>query len=277
MLKRNCIVLLAIFSCLALNAAQLENSFAKNDELKPEQLVAEHLKSLGSPEARAAILTRAMGGSAAYKFIIGASGQTTGSAQWVSEKGKTGLILLYQSVEYPGEHFVFDGNKVKVDSIKTGQKSPLGDFLYRYSGIMKNSLLGGVLDVNWPLLNIAESKARMKCKKTSIDGRELMELEYAPQKNMGDVKVKMYFDPTNYRHVMTEYTVRLQSPADLKYTLTEKFDDFKQVDGITLPHKHTMEYVFEGGKGNFGAQYILDIMKITHNGKLDPQLFVAEE
>jgi hypothetical protein len=277
MAKIRCGFATAILLSLAVAAARPCFSAAKPREIKPEELVAEHVKSLGAPEAIAAIRSRSAGGSTHFRFVTGATGNLQGKAQLVSEKGKLGIVLRYGGIEYPGEHFAFDGTDVMVDSIKPGQKSPLGDFLHRYNGIMKNGLLGGALYVGWPLLNIQESKPRMKCKTKKVDDVELYELEYTPQKSMGDVKVKMYFDPATFRHVMTEYRVRyLLNNTQINYVLLEKFEDFKTADGLTLPQKYALEFSFEGSESSLMVHYNINCEQLNHNGTIDPQFYVAQ-
>jgi hypothetical protein len=252
--------------------------FAKDDELKTEDLAAKHLQSLGSPDALAQIKTRSISGTSTFKFISGATGQMSGRAQWVSERGKFGVVLRYGGTEYPGEHFAYDGKDVMVDYIKPGQRSPLGDFLYSYSGIMKNELLGGVFNLDWPLLNLRESGVKLKAKEKTVDGRELYEVECMPKKSMGNVKVKLYFDAATFRHVMTEYRLRqLLRDSMTNYVITEKFDDFRPTDGITLPHKYSLNFLYEGGSASLQTLYTFDVEKIGHNGNIDPRFYAAQK
>ena len=267
----------ALLLCLTLAFFQPGDTFGKDDELKPEDLIARHIQSLGAPEVLAQITSRSISGTSIFKFISGATGQMTGNAQWVSEKGKIGVVLRYGGTEYPGEHFGFDGKDVTVDTIKPGQRSPLGDFLYSHDGIMKSELLGGTLNAGWPLLN-KDSGAKIKSKKKKVDGRELYEFEYLPKQSMGEVKIKLYLDPANFRHVMTEFRVRqLLNNTMINYVLTEKFDDFRQVDGITLPHKYSLSFLFDGGSGSLQTLHTFDFEKMGHNGRIDPRFYAAQK
>lgn len=265
----------AVFSLLFALAGPL---FSKDDELKPEDLVAKHLESLGSPDALAQITTRSISGVSAFKFISGATGQMTGRGQWVSEKGKMGIVLQYGGTEYPGEHFAFDGKDVMVDYIKPGQRSPLGDFLYGHSGILKNELLGGVFNLGWPLMNLKESGIKLKAKKKTVDGRELYEVECMPRKSMENVKVKLFFDAATFRHVMSEYRLRqLLKDTMTNYVITEQFDDFRPTDGITLPYKYSLNFLYEGGSASLQTLYTFDIEKIGHNGNIDSRFYAAQK
>lgn len=267
-----------IFSlCLALAFFQPGDTFGKDNELKPDELIARHIQSLGAPEIISQITSRSISGTSIFKFISGATGQMTGNAQWVSEKGQIGVVLRYGGTEYPGEHFGYDGKDVTVNHIKPGQRSPLGDFLYTHAQIMESELLGGVLNTGWPLLN-KDSGAKIKAKKKTIEGDELYEVEYRPKKSMGDVKVKLCLDPASFRHVMTEFRVRrLLRDTVTNYVLTERFDDFRQVDGIMLPHKYSLSFLFDGGSGSLQALYTFDVDKMWHNGKIDPRFYAAEK
>jgi hypothetical protein len=286
MLRRNSIVLSATLLCLALHFGLSDYLLAK-DEITPEQLVAEHLKSLGTPEALAQIKSRNISGITTLKFITGGTAQMAGTAQWVSEKGKMGIIMQFGATDYPGEHFAYDGKDVMVNYIKTGgERSPLGNFLLTYDGIMRNGLLGGVLYTDWPLLNVQESKPKMKIKKRKVEDRELLEVEYMPKKSMEDVKVKLYFDPVTYQHVMTEYrlvkvsmgqSLSAKAESTDKYLLTEKFEDFKAVDGIALPFKYSLNYQYEGFS-SLTVLYTIDAQKIGHNAaNIDPRFYSAQK
>ena len=269
--------------CVALYIGLSSSLFAE-EKIKPEQLLEEHLKALGSPEILQQIKTRLIIGVATMKYITGGSGQLAGKANWASEKRKMGFVIQFGARDYPGEHFAYDSKDVMVNYIQTnGQRSEIGNFLLNYDGIMKNGLLGGVLTVDWPLLNIQESKLEMKIKKKKVDDRELYEVEYLPNKSMEDVKVKMYFDPKTHYHVMTEYRLYRYSfiayPSRLgenieNHILIEKFEDFKSVDGVNLPHKYSLNYQLRGA---MQVLYTFDAEKIVHNRPIDPQFYVAQK
>jgi hypothetical protein len=262
---------------LTLAFFQPGGAFGKDDKIKPAALIDSHIQSFGNADVLAQITSRSISGTSDFKFITGATGQMMGKAYWVSEKGKVGVVFRYGGTEYPGEHFGYDGEDVTVDNIKPGQRSPLGDFLYRHAAIMKSELFGGALNVGWPLLD-KDSGAKIKVKKKTIDGDELYEMEYRPKQSMGDVKVKLYFDPANFRHTMTEFRVRrLLGDTMTNYVLTENFDDFRQVDGITLPHKYSLNFLFDGDSGSLQALYTFDVETIGHNGKIDPLFYTAQK
>ncbi len=308
--RKTFFTLLISFLCLSLLVSLSEESFAENEDLNPEKLVAAHIKSIGRQEYLAKINSRTFVGTTEVEFVQGAVGKMTGTSMFVSEGPKLGIVMKYGDINYPGEYFAYDGNDVTVGHISPGQKSPIADFLYRFNGIMKEGLIGGVLSSSWPLLNIEEKQADLKYRKTKIDDRELYELQYRPKNTLGEMKIRMYFEPGTFRHVRTEYTVqtsadstignpdtfdafdepdsvKAQNPngsmmigqqrPDSFYKLVEKFDEFKRIGGITLPQRYELSYSLEGSGQAFIAHWILNASKWGFNQTFDPKIFQAQK
>jgi hypothetical protein len=300
----------AVVLCLSLSVSWTGYGVAK-DQVSPEQVAAAHLKSIGSPEALAAVKTLTFVGTTSVEFIQGMSGSMSGQSFCVSDGKKLGIRLQYGDVNYPGEYFAYNGKDVSVGYISPGQRSPLADFLFRHNGIMKEGLLGGVFSTGWPLLNLQEKQVDLAYRETTIDGRRLHEIEYRPKQSLRDMKIKLYFDLETYRHVRTEYRLRVRddmsaapgglatrtgkfqapgqdSPAsgfdtlqqglpDSIYVLTEKFDDFKKVGAMTLPHSYTMDYSVEGQGQTFIARWTMKAVQWAFNRTIDERIFVAQK
>ena len=292
--------LLSVLLCIL--AIQIPGMCA--EKLTPEQLVTEHLKSIGDLATLSQVKSITLVGTSDVDFILGMSGRMSGNAILVSEGTQIGVIMKFQDINYPGEYFAYDGKTVTVQHIKPGLKSPIADFLYRYNKIMKNGMLGGVFSRAWPLLDIAGKKPRnMKVGTTKVEGVELYELEYRPRDDHGDMKIRMYFDPQTYRHVRTDYKVRTDndvtggvgnSPfedggirdmaiAEVRgesyYTLTEKFDDFKKVGAITVPHSYELDYMIDGtNQSGFIAKWKMNALEMGFNmPDIDENIFKAEK
>jgi hypothetical protein len=278
--------------CFSLSISWTGYGQAK-DQVTAEQVVALHLRSLGSPEALAAVKTLAFVGSASVEFIQGAHGSLSGTSMCVADGKKLAIVLKYGDLEYPGEYFAYDGKEASVGHIRPGQRSPLADFLYRYNGIIKEGLLGGVFSGGWPLLNLKEKQADLAYHETTIDGRRMHEIEYRPKKGLRDVKIKLYIDAETGRHVRTEYRLRVrddmsvlpgatsntlkQGVPDSIYVLTERFDDFKTVNEMTLPHRYTIDYSLEGQGRTFIAKWIIQATQWGFNQTYDERIFVAQK
>jgi serine/threonine protein kinase/tetratricopeptide (TPR) repeat protein len=120
--------------------------------------------------------------------------------------------------------------------------------------IIREGLLGGLLTTAWPLLNLDERKAKVSfdgLKK--MDGQDLYLLHYHPHKST-DLEINLYFDPQTFRHVKTIFSYSVSQGLTLggdratarqqetRYRLTEKFSDFKTVDGVTLPTHDNIQF-----------------------------------
>jgi len=210
------ILSIAIALGFSLSLSRSTSSFAKDKELAPDEIVAAHLKSIGSPDLLAGIKNRGMIGKTSVEFIQGGVGTLAGQCTVASEGHSLSIILKYGGPDYPGEYFAYDGSDVEVSNITPGQRSPLGDFIFRYKGLMKEGLLGGVWSLGWPLLDIKKSKASLKYNSAKVDGRDLHEIDYTPKGGMNNIKVKLFFEPDTFRHVRTEYMLKVQGEQALQ-------------------------------------------------------------
>lgn len=209
-------LLIAIALGFSFSVARPESSFAKDKGLAPEEVVAAHLKSIGTPELLASIKNRGVSGKASVEFVQGGVGALAGQCMVISSGRNLSIILKYGGVEYPREYFAFDGTDVEVATITPGQRSPLGDFIFRYKGVMKEGLLGGVWSLGWPLLDIETRNPSLKYVSAKVDGRALHEIDYNPKGGMNNIKIKLFFEPDTFRHVRTEYMLKVQGEQPLQ-------------------------------------------------------------
>jgi hypothetical protein len=283
--------LFAVFG-LFLSVSWTNHGSAK-DDVTVEQVSARHLKSLGSPEALAELKALAFVGTTSVDFIQGMQGSMSGASMCVADGKKLAIVMKYTDLEYPGEYFAYNGKDVSVGHISPGQRSPLGDFLYRNNGIMKEGLLGGVFSGGWPLLDLNKNQADLSCREATMDGRLMHEIDYRPKKSLRDVKIKIYLDGETGRHIKTEYRIRVrddmsvlpsatfntlkQGLPDSIYVLTERFDDFKTVNAMTLPHRYTVDYSVEGQGRAFIAKWLVEATQWGFNQTYDERIFAAQK
>ena len=88
--------------------------------------------------------------------------------------------------------------------------------------------------------------ARLACPTTCVKGM--------------DVRTRLYFDPEAFRHTHTIYKVRISSrivannsaasatQSETWYTVKESFANFRDIRGINLPTRWTIEYSKEIGR-----------------------------
>jgi hypothetical protein len=270
-------VLIVYLSASALSASE--------QKLKAEEVVARHLGSIGSAEARASIQNRLASGIAEAVLRLGGQGTINGKGQMLSEGRKIRMALEFGSPDYPGEQIVFDGEKVNVGQLRAGLRTPFSAFVYAYDVIAREGFLGGVLSTAWPLLDLDARQAKLDYSGLrKIEGRQLHELKYRARKGPGDLQVALYFDPETFRHIRTQY--RLVRPAfmasdptessslqDTTYTLSEVFDNFKEVEGLILPLSSKLDLTILAQNATIMTHWSFTVTAIAHNQQVDPKSF----
>jgi len=268
-MRRFVIAVLMCSSSLILTSAQ-------NSKLTADELVAKHLESIGTPEARAAVNSRVAEGGVTFKDRLKSSAEMTGGALLLSQGPKFKCAFRFSAPNYPGEQFVFDGRDYQVAFVTPGVRSGLGGFLYGQSDILRAGLLGGTASLAWPLLDLKGRQGKIKYEGLKkIDGRELHDLTYAPKKpsGTGELTIHLYFEPDTFRHVMTVYRLRTritpgdqwESKDETIETVEERFSDFHAVDGITLPGAWEIRYRREPSEAASELQWQVSFSRFSHN------------
>jgi len=254
-------------------------------KLKPEEILAKHLDSIGTSENRAAAKTLVAVGDAQVKSITRITTPVVGRLVIASSGQKNFWGMSLNSTDYPSEKFSYDGKNAKVGLIKLGYRSTLGNFVQSNNLMLEQGLFGGTLSTAWTMLDVANRKGKLSSEGTKkIDGKEAYVLGYSP-KGGGDVDIKLYFDKETFRHVRTEYK-RISSagigarPEDSsrysenRITLTEDFADFKPVGKLTLPHSYHIYYTTTGNSnGSTAIEYIFNLTEFAANQNLSDGTF----
>jgi hypothetical protein len=287
----------------------LSASLAKaKDELQVDDLIKQHLNSIGTDQARGAVKSRAAQGTVQFKVLNGA-GAEDGKQVFVSEGDKLVSLLKLPNPSYHGERFVSDGKKTVIAELRPGVYSNLGQFVLVHNEILTEGLWGGTLSTGWALAHLDERHARLKYQGLKkMGGRELHRVDYAPKHS--DLQIELYFEPGTFRHVMTVYSLTIspqigrsdQETArqqETHYRLEESFADFKNIDNLTLPGRWTIQFtsdvperqtsfrsrerVMTEGQSQGSArleaaiasvsQFEVTETSISHNVQLDPKNF----
>jgi hypothetical protein len=249
---RTLAVVVAIVAMLSLSAAK--------DELQVTDLVKQHLNSIGTEQARAAVKSRAAEGTLSFQVENENAAHQDGKEVLVSEGVKLVSLLKLPNPNYHGERFVSDGKKTFIAQVKPGAWSTFGDFVMVHNEILTEGLWGGTLSTGWALAHLDERLAKLQDRGLKkVDGRELHRVDYSPKKH-SDLDIQLYFEPDTFRHVMTVYSLTI-SPhmgtsdiatareQETRYRLEERFADFKSVDGLNLPERWTIEFTSENAAG----------------------------
>lgn len=278
--------------------------------VKPEQVIANHLNSIGTEQARG-VKSRVTEGSAHFKILTGGSANMDGKAVLVSQGRKFQYMTKYPNTEYHGERIIFDGDKESIAAATSHQnRSIFGEFLRTQDAPIREGLLGGVLSTSWPLLNLDDRKAKVSYEGIKkVDGQNLIDLHYKPKKS-SDLDIHLYFDPENYHHVRTVYTMSQRAgiaqagnpgipvpgigqtdassapisrdtseivsarQSETRYRIDEMFSDFATVDGLTLPKRYVLSYSQELQDGRTNLwQWDVTTQVVNNNIDVDPRNF----
>lgn len=272
------------------------STLAPAENMKPEEIVAHHLSSIGKPEERAAIKSLVVQGTLKMHILVGGGGDVTGTWGRVSEQRESNFVMRFAAGgDWRGEQFVFDGKRASFAAVTTSHtRSVFAQFVSSHDYMVKEGLLGGELSTAWALQNLDSTHAKLESiGRKKIDGRELIGLQYFP-KGGSDMQVKIYFDPDTFQHVMTIYTLEVSQGVSSavtdtrqyqnRYTLEERFSDFKTGDGITLPTNYQLRYTEDAlndladtTRTQLGGTRIYDwemtVQQVQHNLSLDAKNF----
>jgi hypothetical protein len=279
---RSLAVFVALVAMLSVGAAK--------DEFQAGDFVKQHLNSIGTEEARAAVKNRLVQGPLTFQYLT-VAGIVNGTLQFVSEGDKFVSVLKIPSPDYRGEQFTTDGKKTAVNQPKPGVYSAMGRFVFEHNEVLTEGLWGGTLSTAWALSHLDERRAKLQDQgMKKVDGRELHRVDYMPKKS-SDLQIELYFEPDTFRHVMTVYSYHVVARAgggpmasagqeERYFRLEERFADFKNVDNLSLPERWTIQFNSGGSGRTTGrgaassiSQFELTDAKISHNITVDPRNF----
>jgi hypothetical protein len=253
-------------------------------KLRPKDVVAKHLESIGTEKARSAITTRIIAGTSHVIFRTTPVGQASGRAVLASDGVKSLIGMSFRSPVYPREEFGFNGNSFIAAFVTPGVRSSLGSFLMNHDVVFKQGLMGGTLSSAWSLLKITDRNANLEyggVKK--IDNRGLHELRYLPRGG-SDLQISLFFDEKTFEHVRTEYRRIIAAGTgdrsyanvverESRYKMVEEFSDFKVEEQLNLPHTYRIHLTVDVQTGTFAAEWLIKLTQFTFNQKIDPNSF----
>jgi hypothetical protein len=245
---RYAVTIPAVLACLApVVAAQAPS---------PVQFVKMHLdEALGPPEARMGG-AREVRGACQVEARQSGTGALGGSFSLATDATSTRLLINFGTENYEGEKFIFDGSKTDIGFAvrPSARKSALADFMAAHDVILREGLLGGVLNAGWPLLDLAARQVRLDSGGLKdFDGRRLYRLRYRAKSKQGELDIYLFFDPTSFRHVASVYSwSRAQNlgtsmesssqQSEVNFRLEERFADFERIGGLTLPTTWSIDF-----------------------------------
>ena len=259
------------------------------EKLKADLVVARHLEAVGTVEARAAVRHRLATGTSTMRVVVGSTLSYQGRARVVSDPRRFKIALPFLDPTYWGEQFVFDGDQPGIGFVQPGQRSTLGGFVQRNDVVLREGLIGGVLNAAWPLLDLTAHAPKLNERGTEkVDGQEAYRIGYRAKKGSGELTVTLFFDAATFRHVRTTYVYsRVQSigtditasssQKEFRNDLDERFGEFKTVDGLTLPTRWTMEYTVDSTARTSTMRWETTIDAVSHQVPATPVTFSLDD
>jgi hypothetical protein len=255
-------------------------------KLKPEEVIAKHLESLGSAEARAAVKSRVMQGTVLATVRIGGGGQLKGGAVMASQGPMSLIGLIFGTQDYGNEKMAFDGNKLTLGELTPGRRTRFGGFLLTHDILFTEGLIGGTLSSAWPLLDLANRNPKLRYAGTKkLEGRQTYVLEYEPRSG-GNLDIKLFFDAETFQHVRSEYQQEFHAPTvsrpeiaaaqqGTRLKFTEDFSDYRKEGVLTLPHTYKMQLTFESERNPLLQDWVVSLSQFLFNKELDVKQFDA--
>ncbi|HEV2860317.1 MAG TPA: hypothetical protein VGX48_04865 [Pyrinomonadaceae bacterium] len=262
---------------------------APRDKMKAEEVVAKHLESIGPEAARSAVKSLIVIGTSRASFKArSTSGAVDGQVVIASVKNKVVLGMKFDSPNYPGERFGFDGKKFTVGYLTPGVRSPLGNFALTNEVLFKEGLLGGTLSSAWALLNVADRKSKLEYAGTDkVNNRPAHKLKYYPNKGT-DLEITLFIDADTFHHVRTEYSriigARLGAGGidrqavqnETRYKIVEEFSDFKKEGQLTLPHSYTLQLEINKTQGSSLDKWDMNLSQFAYDQEVADSTFNVE-
>ena len=263
------------------------------NKLKADELVALHLKAIGENLVRKNRVAQGLG---TVDIRVGNQAKMVGPAMLLAEGNKLRTEIRFGHPQYEREALIRNGEKLDIAYVIPGARSRLGNILWDFfPRLAQEGLYGGILSTDWALLDLDKRQAKIRyhgLKK--FEGRKLHRLEYRP-KNGVDYRIRIYFEPETYRHVASRYRLTLPAgmgrglvdirggafgagsgPADkIRIRLTETFADFKEVDGLTLPHRYRIA-LNTSAIGGFVGHWEIKIQHMMHDQRIAARAFAIQ-
>lgn len=261
----------------------LTANFVSAQKLKPEEIIAKHLESIGTTEARGAVKSQTIVGDAKVVFVSQKNQSAQGRVVMASSGPKNFFGLQLNASDYPGEKFSYNGTKTTISALMNGKRSVFGDFVDANELGVRESLFVGALASSWALNDIASKKVKLGAGSKKIDGKEYYTIDYNP-KSGTDFDITLYFEKDTFRHARTEYkrtksggigTNPNQSSQITQNVLkvTETYSDFRDEKGLMLPHVYKLNYTETGQGGSIEIEWEYTLNDFQFNQPLDEKTF----
>jgi hypothetical protein len=274
-----------VFLTVVLSSLLLCSTYVSADEITAEQVIAKHLDSIATENARKTLKTLFVTGLSSFDsrnpLIKG-----VGKAVVVSDPTDLYFLMSINSTNYRYEKIGAFGSTIALPFTTGNDRSLLGSFLHEHYRILSQNLFCGSMSLRW-LQSIGTDKD--------------LKLKYAGKKKFGgqlahainvmltgygtdDFIVKLFFDVENFHHIGTQYERSVpvgftvmgsqNSQAETHLTLTEEFGDYRTVDGFTFPYSYRVK--FASNAIDAQTAWGINVANYFLNQKLAPDFFTFD-
>ena len=253
-------------------------------KLTADEIIAAHLDSIGTAEARAAFKSVVAQGLVTSTIRIGGGGSVKGGAVMASQGPMNLMGLIFGGQEAANEKMAFNGQKLTLGELRAGIRTRFGGFLLTHDLLFKDGLLGGTLSTAWPFYDMNGRKPKVRYLGTrNLKDRKAYVLGYEARSG-GNLEIKLYFDSQTFQHIRSEYqqefmAATVSNPADAArqkgtiLKLTEEFSDFRQETNLTLPHTYKIQLTFDTTDNPLLQDWVVTLSQFVFNKTLDPKQF----
>ena len=252
-------------------------------KLTADEVIASHLESIGTAEARSAFKSLVAQGVVEVTIRVGGSGSGKGGAVMASQ-GPMSLMGFIFGQDASNEKIAFNGQKLTLGELRPGLRSPFSDFVQKNDVLFRDGLLGGTLSTAWPFLAANGRKGKLRSLGTkNIKDRKAYVLGYEPR-NGGNLDIKLYFDAETFQHLRTEYQQEFVAPTvtnpdkaarqkGTRFKLTEEFSDFRRESSVVLPHTYKIQFTIEAESHPLLQDWVVTLSQFVINKTLDAKQF----
>jgi len=278
---------LIVFSGMLLAVVSSATQNCLSQEAKkptPDEIIASHLESIGTAEARSAFKSVVAQGTVTVNVRIGGSGKGTGGAVVASQGPMSLMGFIFGPQEYANEKMAFNGQKLTLGEARPGVRTRFGDFLMTHDVLFREGLLGGTLSTAWPFYNANEPKGKLRYQGTkNVNDRKAYILGYEPRSG-SNLEIKLYFDAETFQHLRTEYQQEFVAPSvsrpekaarqkGTRLKLTEEFSDFRREANLVLPHNYKIQLTIDSESDPLLQDWVVTLSKFLFNKSLDAKQF----
>lgn len=270
---------------LVLVTSQSTNCLAQETKkLTADEVIASHLESIGSAEARSAFKSVVAQGTVVGAIRVGGGGQGKGGAVMASQGSMSLVGFIFGAHDLMNEKMAFNGQKLTLGELNPGERTRFGGFLLTHDVLFREGLLGGTLSTAWPFLDMNDRKPKLRFLGTkNVNDRKAYVLGYEPRDG-SNLDIKMYFDAQTFQHVRTEYQQEFQAPTvtepklaaiqrGTRLKLLEEFSDFRKENNLTLPHTYKVQLTFDTDNHPLLQDWVVTLTQFLFGKTLDAKQF----